>query len=127
MVEEPYSPADGENLRRSDERFRLLVEGVSDYAIFMLDANGKVATWNVGAQRIKGYSADEIIGQHFSIFYPPDVKESGWPDHELQVAAEKGNFVDDGWRVRKDGTSFWANVNITALRDDSARLVGIPR
>ena len=116
-----------EDLRRSEERFRLLVEGVSDYAIFMLDVNGRVATWNVGAQRIKGYSAEEIIGQHFSIFYPPDVKESGWPAHELLVAAEKGSFVDDGWRVRKDGTTMWANVTITALRDDSGRLIGFAK
>ena len=113
-----------EELRRSEERFRLLVEGVRDYAIFMLDANGKVATWNVGAERIKGYTASEIIGQHFSVFYPQDARESGWPEHELQVAAEKGSFVDTGWRVRKDGTTFWANVTITALRDDTGRLLG---
>jgi PAS domain S-box-containing protein len=113
-----------EDLRRSEERFRLLVEGVSEYAIFMLDANGRVATWNVGAQRIKGYTASEIIGQHFSIFYPADAKESGWPEHELQEAAEKGSFVDNGWRLRKDGTTFWANVTITALRDDSGHLLG---
>ena len=113
-----------EDLRRSEERFRLLVEGVSEYAIFMLDANGRVVTWNVGAERIKGYKANEIIGQHFSIFYPEDVKESGWPAHELQVAAEKGSFVDNGWRLRKDGTKFWANVTITALRDDTGRLLG---
>jgi PAS domain S-box-containing protein len=113
-----------EALRQSEERFRLLVEGVAEYAIFMLDVNGKIATWNVGAERIKGYSADEIIGQHFSIFYPDDAKESGWPEHELQVAAEKGSFVDTGWRLRKDGTTLWANVTITALRDEAGRLVG---
>lgn len=113
-----------EALRRSEERFRLLVEGVSDYAIFMLDTNGRVATWNSGAQRIKGYSADEIIGHHFSDFYPADARESGWPDHELREAAEKGSFVDNGWRIRKDGTTFWANVTITALRDDAGQLVG---
>jgi PAS domain S-box-containing protein len=116
-----------EALRRSEERFRLLVEGVSDYAIFMLDVNGNVATWNIGAERIKGYSADEIIGKHFSIFYPPDAKESGWPEHELVVAAEKGRFVDTGWRVRKDGTTMWANVTITAIRDDFGRLVGFAK
>ncbi|HTT04643.1 MAG TPA: PAS domain S-box protein [Steroidobacteraceae bacterium] len=113
-----------EELRRSEERFRLLVEGVAEYAIFMLDPNGRVSTWNSGAQRIKGYTADEIIGQHFSIFYPQEPRDSGWPDHELQVAAEKGSFVDTGWRVRKDGSRFWANVTITALRDDSGRLIG---
>jgi hypothetical protein len=113
-----------EALRQSEERFRLLVEGVSDYAIFMLDVNGRVATWNVGAQRIKGYSAEEIVGRHFSIFYPEDAKDSGWPDYELRVAADKGRFVDNGWRVRKDGTALWANVTITALRDDAGHLVG---
>jgi PAS domain S-box-containing protein len=113
-----------EDLRRSEERFRLLVEGVSEYAVFMLDANGRVATWNTGAERIKGYTAKEIIGQHFSIFYPSEARESGWPDHELQLAAEKGSFVDNGWRLRKDGTTFWANVTITALRDDTGRLLG---
>ena len=113
-----------EDLRRSEERFRLLVEGVAEYAIFMLDANGNVATWNVGAERIKGYAADEIIGRHFSIFYPAEAKESAWPEYELKVAAAKGSFVDTGWRVRKDGTTFWANVTITALRDDAGQLVG---
>jgi PAS domain S-box-containing protein len=113
-----------EELRRSEERFRLLIEGVAEYAIFMLDPNGKVATWNSGAERIKGYKADEIIGQHFSIFYPPEVRESGWTDHELRVAAEKGSFVDTGWRLRKDGTTFWAHVTITALRSESGRLLG---
>jgi len=113
-----------EALRLSEERFRLLVEGVSEYAIFMLDTNGKIATWNVGAQRIKGYTADEIIGRHLSVFYPPDVADSGWPDYELKQAAEKGSFVDNGWRVRKDGTRLWANVTITALRDAAGRLLG---
>ncbi len=116
-----------EQLRQSEERFRLLVEGVADYAIFMLDANGRVATWNVGAERIKGYAAHEIIGQHFSIFYPEDVRGSGWPEHELQMATEEGRFVDTGWRLRKDGTKLWANVTITALRDDSGRLVGFAK
>ena len=116
-----------EDLRQSEERFRLLVEGVPDYAIFMLDVNGNVATWNVGAQRIKGYAADEIIGQHFSVFYPAEAIESGWPAHELEVAAQGGSFVDEGWRLRKDGTQFWANVTITALRDGAASLVGFAK
>ena len=116
-----------EALRQSEERFRLLVEGVTDYAIFMLDPNGYVMTWNSGAERIKGYQADEIIGQHFSKFYPPDVVEGGWPDHELQVATETGRFVEDGWRIRKDGSRFWANVTITALRDESGRLRGFAK
>lgn len=116
-----------EALRRSEERFRLLVEGVSDYAIFMLDVNGRVATWNVGAQRIKGYAANEIIGKHFSVFYPEDVRASGWPEHELKVATEQGRFVDKGWRVRKDGTQFWALVTITAVRDRHGKLVGFAK
>lgn len=116
-----------EALRRSEERFRLLVEGVKEYAIFMLDVNGNVTTWNSGAKRIKGYSAAEIIGRHFSLFYPQEAIESGWPDHELQVAADVGSFVDIGWRVRKDGTSLWAHVTITALRDDSGRLLGFAK
>ncbi|MET0282674.1 MAG: PAS domain S-box protein [Steroidobacteraceae bacterium] len=116
-----------EDLRRSEERFRLLVEGVSEYAIFMLDANGLIATWNSGAQRIKGYSAQEIIGQHFSVFYPLEARQSGWPEHELLEAAAKGSFIDTGWRLRKDGTTFWANVTITALRDSSGQLLGFAK
>ncbi len=116
-----------ERLRQSEERFRLLVEGVTDYAIFMLDVNGIVTTWNTGAARIKGYRAEDIIGQHFSRFYPPDALESGWPEHELRVAAAEGRFVDEGWRLRKDGSRFWANVTITALRDDSGRLRGFAK
>jgi PAS domain S-box-containing protein len=111
-------------LRHSEERFRLLVEGVSEYAIFSLDVNGNVATWNSGAARIKGYRADEIVGEHFSRFYPEEAQESGWPEHELRVAAVEGRFVDEGWRVRKDGSRFWAHVTITALRDEAGRLRG---
>ncbi|HEY8975651.1 MAG TPA: PAS domain S-box protein, partial [Burkholderiaceae bacterium] len=113
-----------EALRISEERFRLLVEGVSDYAIFMLDVNGHVASWNVGAQRIKGYTAEEIVGRHFSVFYPREVVDSGWPEHELREAAATGRFIDTGWRVRKDGSMFWANVTITAMRDDTGKLLG---
>ena len=116
-----------ESLRQSEERFRLLVEGVSEYAIFMLDANGYVATWNEGATRINGYSAQEIVGRHFSIFYPPDARDSGWPDHELQVATVQGRFEEEGWRVRKDGSKFWANVIISALRDAGGRLRGFAK
>jgi PAS domain S-box-containing protein len=116
-----------EVLRHSEERFRLLVEGVTDYAIFMLDVNGLVATWNSGAARIKGYRGDEIIGQHFRMFYPKEVVESGWPEHELEVAAAEGRFVDEGWRIRKDGSRFWALVTITALRDESGRLRGFAK
>lgn len=102
-------------LRQSEEIFRLLVEGVRDYAIFMLDPGGHVATWNLGAERIKGYSAEEVIGQHFSLFYPEKEVARGWPEHELKVAATEGRFEDEGWRVRKDGSQFWANVIITAV------------
>jgi PAS domain S-box-containing protein len=116
-----------EELRQSEERLRLLVEGVSDYALFMLDVNGNVASWNVGAERIKGYRADEILGRHFSVFYPPEVVESGWLEHELQSAANDGRFIDEGWRVRKDGGRFWAHVTITAMRDDGGRLIGFAK
>ena len=116
-----------ESLRQSEEHFRLLVEGISDYAMFMLDSNGYVLTWNAGARRIKGYPAREIIGQHFSRFYPADARQAGWPEHELQVAAEQGRFEDEGWRIRKDGSRFWANVVLTALRDEEGRLRGFAK
>ena len=103
---------------------RLLVESVQDYAIFALDPGGHILSWNAGAQRFKGYTADEIIGRHFSIFYPPEKVAAGWPDHELKEAARVGRFEDEGWRVRKDGTRFWANVVITALHDSDGRLLG---
>jgi PAS domain S-box-containing protein len=104
--------------------FRLLVEGVSDYAIFMLDPDGIVMSWNEGAQRIKGYKANEIIGRHFSSFYTPDALARDWPSDELRRAQALGRFEDEGWRVRKDGTRFWANVIITALREPGGRLLG---
>jgi PAS domain S-box-containing protein len=111
-------------LRESEERFRLLVENIVDYAIFMLNPQGYIASWNSGAQRIKGYSADEIIGQHFSVFYRPESVATGWPAYELKEAARTGRFEDEGWRVRKDGTEFWANVVITALRGADGTLRG---
>ena len=113
-----------EALRLSEERFRLLVESVKDYAIFMLDPRGYIATWNAGAARIKGYTADEIIGKHFSIFYPAEKVAERFPEYELEVAAREGRFEDEGWRVRKDGSRFWANVVITALRNEAGELVG---
>src|SRR5579872_956582 len=102
-----------EQPRASDERFRLLVESIRDYAIFMLDPHGHVLTWNAGAERFKGYRAEEIIGQHFSRFYPPEDLARGLPEDELRVAADSGVFEDEGRRVRKDGSQFWANVVIT--------------
>ncbi|HEY1139812.1 MAG TPA: ATP-binding protein, partial [Lysobacter sp.] len=113
-----------ERLRRSEERFRLLVEGVRDYAIFMLDTQGCVASWNPGAELIKGYRADEIIGRHFSAFYTLDALAQNWPERELQIALEEGRVEDEGWRVRKDGTRFWANVIITALYADDGKHIG---
>ncbi|MFZ4289731.1 PAS domain-containing hybrid sensor histidine kinase/response regulator [Variovorax sp. HJSM1_2] len=106
-----------EMLRNSEERFRLLVEQVQDYAIFMIDPGGYIVSWNLGAQKNKGYEASEIIGKHFSVFYPPDVRAKGWPDEELRLARKEGRFEDEGWRVRKDGTRFWASVVITSLND----------
>lgn len=114
-------------LRQSEERFRLLVDRVRDYAIFMLDADGIVASWNAGARDIKGYEAEEILGHHFSQFYPPDVVARGWPAHELQVALETGRYEDEGWRVRKDGSRFWASVIITALFDDAGHHTGFAK
>ena len=114
-------------LLRSEERFRLLVEGVRDYAIFMLDPQGRVATWNAGAQRIKGYRAEEIVGKHFSAFYTDADIERSYPDEELRVAAAEGSYEDEGLRVRKDGSTFWANVVITALRDDGGNLRGFAK
>jgi PAS domain S-box-containing protein len=108
----------------SDEMLSLLVENVADYALFMLDPSGHIASWNKGAARIKGYSRDEIIGKHFSIFYPDDDVRAGKPEWELVVAADSGRFEDEGWRVRKDGSRFWANVVITALRDHTGTLRG---
>jgi PAS domain S-box-containing protein len=114
-------------LRRSEERFRLLVEGVRDYAIFMLDTEGNVASWNAGAELNKGYTAEEIIGRHFSTFYPQDVIDSGWPARELELALEPGSFEDEGWRLRKDGSRFWASVVITALHDHSGKHIGFAK
>src|SRR5581483_8646343 len=113
-----------DELRASEERFRLLVESVVDYAIFMLDPGGHISTWNIGAQRMKGYRADEIVGQHFRIFYPPEAQAIRHPEHELEIAKREGRYEEEGWRVRKDGTAFWANVVITALFDHEHHLVG---
>jgi PAS domain S-box-containing protein len=108
----------------SHKHLQLLVEAVEDYAIFMLDPEGRIATWNAGAERVKGYKAAEIIGRHFSCFYPEEDVRLLKPQTELRIAAEKGRVEDEGWRVRKDGSRFWANVVITAVRDRSGNLVG---
>ena len=122
-------PADAPSLPSHPDAalYQLLVESVSDYAIFALDSHGYIRSWNAGAQRFKGYTADEAIGQHFSIFYPSELVAEGFPEFELRMAANTGRFEDEGWRLRKDGTRFWANVVITALRNDSGELVGFAK
>ena len=115
MADPPDSPGEP---RLGDQSFRLLVESVQDYAIFLLDPGGHIITWNEGAQRIKGWTADEIVGRHFSTFYTEDAIASDHPAHELEIAEREGRYEEEGWRVRKDGTLFWANVVITALFED---------
>ena len=107
--------------------YQVLVEQTKDYAVFLLDKEGRILSWNLGAQRLKGYAPEEIIGRHFSTFYTRESADSGWPQHELKVAAAEGRFEDEGWRVRKDGSRFWANVIITALREENGRLVGFSK
>ena len=116
-----------EELRRSEERFRLLVQSVTDYAIYMLDPEGKVSSWNAGAERFKGYAADEIIGEHFSRFYSQEDRAAGIPKTALEAARREGRFEAEGWRVRKDGTRFWANVVIDPIRTPDGRLLGFAK
>lgn len=116
-----------EKLQQSEEQFRLLVEGVQDYAIYMLSSQGIVTTWNSGAQRIKGYEAQDIIGKHFSCFYRPEDIKAGKPNASLEAAAAKGKYEEENVRVRKDGSLFWANVLITALYDTGGRLYGFAK
>jgi PAS domain S-box-containing protein len=116
-----------EALRQSEERFRLLVQTARNYAIFMLDPEGRVASWNVGAHAIKGYRAEEIIGRHFSTFYTAADLADGKPKRELEIATREGRYEEEGWRVRKDGSLFWANVLITAMRDDDGQLLGFAK
>lgn len=113
--------------REHIEFSRLLVNTIQEYAIFLLDANGVIATWSPGAERLKGYSPDEIIGKHFSTFYPQKDKDARKPEIELEIAKRDGHVEDEGWRIRKDGSKFWANVVITALRDDNGDLVGFAK
>jgi PAS domain S-box-containing protein len=119
--------AEEESLRLSEERFRLLVEGVEDYAIYLLSPDGVITSWNAGARRIKGYEAGEIIGKHFSKFYTPEDVERGKPWTELAIARETGRAEDEGWRVRKDGTTFWARVVVTALHDSEGKMHGFAK
>jgi len=114
-------------LRESEERFRLLVQSVQEYAIFNLDPLGNVVTWNNGAERLKGYRAEEILGKHFSAFYPPEGLASGKPKQILEEAARSGQSEDEGWRIRKDGSRFWANVVVTALRNAKGNLQGFAK
>ena len=116
-----------EALRQSEERFRLLVEGVQDYAILMLDPQGRIASWNAGAERLKGWSGPEILGQHFSLFYTPIDRENGCAQRALERAAAEGHYEEQGERVRKNGQRFWADVVITALRDENGRLYGFAK
>lgn len=114
-------------LRESEASFRLLVENVEDYAIFMLSPEGIVRSWNAGAERINGYREDEIVGRHFRTFYPPEVQEVRHPEHELMLALRDGHYEEEGWRVRQDGSRFWANVLITAVHDGDGRHVGFAK
>ncbi|MGZ5846757.1 MAG: PAS domain-containing protein, partial [Ramlibacter sp.] len=114
---QPYSPQEA-------ERLRLFISAVTDYAIYMLSPEGTIVSWNAGAQRFKGYTAAEIIGQHFSLFYTDEDRRIGIPAFALQQASSKGKFEAEGWRVRKDGSRFWASVVIDPIRDDAGTLVG---
>lgn len=114
-------------LRRSEEMFRLLVTTVTDYAIYMLDTHGRVASWNAGAQSIKGYRADDILGRHYRVFFPADEQESGSPERNLELALRDGSYAQEGWRVRQDGSSFWASVVITPVYDDAGRHRGFAK
>jgi PAS domain S-box-containing protein len=115
------------NIRETERRFRMLVEAVQDYAIFTLDAEGHVNSWNIGAERLKGYKADEILGRHFSAFYPPEDIADGKPQRELSIAIQEGRVEDEGWRLRKDGSRFWANVVITATKDALGGVIGFSK
>jgi PAS domain S-box-containing protein len=116
-----------EQLRKAEQQFRLLVQGVTDYAIYMMDPEGKVSSWNAGAERIKGYRPEEIIGHHYSRFFQEEDKASGLPSRALEIAREVGRYESEGWRLRSDGTRFWANAVIDAIRDDAGDLIGFAK
>jgi len=119
-------PQEQRNLFETERNFRLLVENVVDYALYMLDPNGVVTSWNIGGQRIKGYAPDEIIGQHFSCFYTEGDRANGKPQRALHIAREQQRYEEEGWRVRKDGTFFWASVVIDPIYEDS-KLIGFAK
>lgn len=114
-------------LREREERLRLMIGSIQDYAIFLLDPEGHIASWNPGAERIKGYRAEEIVGRHFSMFYPPEDAAAGRPARELEIARREGRYAEEAWRVRKDGTRFWANVVLAAVRNEQGELVGFTK
>ncbi len=114
-------------LLEAERRFRILVQGVTDYAIYMLDPDGRVTNWNVGAEHIKGYTPSEIIGEHFSRFYTPEDLDAGVPKRALETARQTGRYEAEGWRVRKDGTRLWASVVIDAIRDEDGKLIGFAK
>src|SRR6201985_2504553 len=116
-----------ENTSSTTSKFEMLVQSVTDYAIYMLDPKGYVTSWNAGARRFKGYEADEIIGQHFSRFYTPEEQEKQIPRIALETAEREGRFEIQGWRVRKDGTLFWADVVIDPIRDPKGKLIGFAK
>lgn len=133
-MKEPHKPASPVPIDRprgipaeQADLFRLLVESIRDYAVFVLDPEGRVLTWNPGAQALKGYTRDEIVGKHFSKFYLPEAVASGWPERELMLARKEGRFSDEGYRVRKDGTPFWASVTITPLISSDGKLTGFAK
>jgi PAS domain S-box-containing protein len=127
MAEKPADKKRFEESLTDAGRARLLVEAIHDYAIYMLDLNGVVTSWNAGAQRFKGYQPEEVIGTSFSRFYSPEDQESGLPARALEIAAREGKFEAEGWRVRKDGTRFWAHVVIDPIRSPSGALMGFAK
>ncbi len=118
---------DRERLRQSEARFRALVDAVTDYAIFLLDESGRVTSWSPAAERMKGYREEEVVDRHFSMFYPPEEALSGKPARSLETAVLQGRYEEEGWRVRKDGSRFVANVVITPVRDDDGELLGFAK
>ena len=116
-----------ERLRKAEQQFRLLVQGVTDYALYMMDPKGNVSSWNAGAEHIKGYRPEEVIGQHFSRFFPEQDRLDGLPDHALETARREGRYESEGWRLRKDGTRFWANAIIDAIRNENGELIGFAK